>query len=64
MNIYPSGTRVVWHTQYCDIYGRVVVIDGEHRVFAEKPDKYFGELFLLTHQFEPVKQSRKFATMT
>ena len=64
MNIYPLGTQVVWHTQYCDIYGRVVAIDnGEYRVFAEKPDQHFGTLFLLTHQFEPVKQSRKYATM-
>ena len=64
MNIYPPGTQVVWHTQQCDIYGSVVVMgNGEYRVFTEKPDKYFGTLFILTRQFEPVKQSRKYATM-
>lgn len=62
MNIYPPETQVVWHNQDYDIYGRVVVMNnGEYRVFAEKPDEYFGTLFFLTHQFEPV--SRKFATM-
>lgn len=61
MNIYPPGTYVVWHTQTCDIYGHVVVMDnGEYRVFTEKPDKHFGTLFILTRQFERVK---KYATM-
>lgn len=64
MNIYPPGTQVVWHTQTCDIYGHVVVMDdGECMVLAEKPDEHFGTLFILTRQFEPVKQSKKYATL-